>query len=216
MFFVSHRDLPKDKRATYLRPVARIRNKKQEKYRVRFTVGGNLIQYPGDVSTPTADPTTAKLLFNSVLSTPDAKFMTTDIKDYYLNTPMDEYEYMRIPVEIIPACILEQHKLAPLVHNGYVLVEIRKARYVQAKRTPDLFTHADRPIIFSLVVDDFGVQYTGREHAQYLADTLESLYTSTTEWPGTRYLGLTLDWDYDNRTVDMCIPGYIPRALTKF
>jgi hypothetical protein len=38
------------------------------------------------------------------------------------------------------------------------------SRCVQAKRTPGLFTHADRPIIFSLVVDDFGVQYAGREH----------------------------------------------------
>jgi hypothetical protein len=160
--------------------------------------------------------------------------MTIDIKDFHLNTPMDEYEYIRIPVKVIPDCIMKQYKLAPLVHNGYVLVEIRKCMcglpqsgklandrlvvhlaksgHVHAKRTIGSFTHM---IIFSLVEDDFGVQYTGQEHAQHLADTLESLYTITTEWPGTRYLGLTLDWDYEARTVDMSMPGYIAQALTK-
>jgi hypothetical protein len=59
--------------------------------------------------------------------------------------------------------------------------------------------------------DDFGVQYTGYEHAQRLANALESLYTITTEW-----FGLTLDWDYEARTVDMSMPGYIAQALTKF
>jgi hypothetical protein len=57
---------------------------------VRFTVGGDKIDYAGDSSTKTADLTTAKCLFNSVLSAPEAKFMTMDIKDFYLNTPMVE------------------------------------------------------------------------------------------------------------------------------
>jgi hypothetical protein len=56
----------------------------------------------------------------------------------------------------------------------------------------------------SLVVDaDFGVQYTSREHA-HQATALESLiYTITAEWDGERYLGLTLKWDYNARTLDM-------------
>jgi hypothetical protein len=49
---------------------------------VRFTVGGDLIDYPGEVSTKMASLTTAKLLFNSVISTPGAKFMTMDIKGF--------------------------------------------------------------------------------------------------------------------------------------
>jgi hypothetical protein len=57
-------------------------------------VGGNLIDYPGDVSTKTADLTTAKILFNRILSTPKAKFMGIDLKNFYLNTPLDCYEYM--------------------------------------------------------------------------------------------------------------------------
>ena len=33
--------------------------------------------------------TTAKLLFNSIISTPNAKFMGINIKDFYLNTEME-------------------------------------------------------------------------------------------------------------------------------
>jgi hypothetical protein len=55
-------------------------------------MGGNLINYPGDCGTPTADLLTVKLLFNSVISTPQAKFMCIDIKDFYLCTPMECYE----------------------------------------------------------------------------------------------------------------------------
>jgi hypothetical protein len=52
----------------------------KEPNRTRLTVGGNLIDYPGDVSTPTADTTTAKLVINSTISTPQAKYMCGDIK----------------------------------------------------------------------------------------------------------------------------------------
>ena len=68
--------------ATYLRVVVADRPRKKNPHRVRFTVGGDQINYPGDVSTKTAGLATAKILFNSVISTNDAKFMTTDIKDF--------------------------------------------------------------------------------------------------------------------------------------
>ena len=92
-------------------------------------MGGNLIDYPGDVSTPTADTTTAKLVINSTISTPHAKFMCGDIKDFYLGTPMERYEYMRLPIALIPTEIIEAYNLLPLVHNGYVYIEIRRGMY---------------------------------------------------------------------------------------
>jgi hypothetical protein len=111
---------------------ARLRNyrpQKAEPERIHFTVGGDCIDYKGKVSTPTAVLTTVKLLLNSVISTPNAKFMTADIKDFYLNMPMNCYEYMRIPTKDIPASIMEQYNLEPLVHNNHVLVKIRKGMY---------------------------------------------------------------------------------------
>lgn len=43
---------------------------------------------------------------------------------------MARYEYMRIPVWAIPECMMEQYyNLAPLIHDGHVLVEIHKGMY---------------------------------------------------------------------------------------
>ena len=72
-------------------------------------VGGDRINYPGDVATKTADITTTKLLLNSVVSTPNAKFMTLDVKNFYLNTPLKRYEYLRILINLIPEEVIQQY-----------------------------------------------------------------------------------------------------------
>jgi hypothetical protein len=51
IFFIPRQDVPKGKIVTYGRFVVDIRPNKSEVHRVRLTVGGNLIQYQGDVST---------------------------------------------------------------------------------------------------------------------------------------------------------------------
>ena len=43
-----------------------------------------------------------------------------------------------------------------------------------------------------------------------------SLYTISLDWSGSLCCSLTLAWDYDNRTVDVYMPGYIEEALHKF
>ena len=125
--FIHKREIPKGKRPTYARFVCDIRPHKTEKYRVRMTVGGNLIEYPFSVYTRTTDIVTAKILFNSVLSTPGAKFLTMDIKNYYLNTPMDMPEYMKIHISLIPEEIMKEYNLHDYVDNdGFVYMEILK------------------------------------------------------------------------------------------
>jgi hypothetical protein len=113
----------------YSRFVASERPYKVESKRVRLMVGGNQIDYLGQVSTPTAGITTVKLLFNSVISTPNARLTVFDLKDFYLGTPMERYDYMRIPLSAIPQSIIEQYALLKYVHNGHVLVEISKGMY---------------------------------------------------------------------------------------
>jgi hypothetical protein len=83
------------------------RPQKEEPNRTRLTVGGNLIEYPGDVSTPTADTTTAKMVVESTILTPNAEFMCADIKDFYIQTPMARYKYMRLPIALVPLEIVE-------------------------------------------------------------------------------------------------------------
>jgi hypothetical protein len=127
--FRKHSNLLPGRKATYVHIVVNICPQKAELHRLCYTVGGNLIEYSGNASTPTANITTLKLVINSMLSAPAATYSCFNISNFYLNTPMKGYEYMRIPVWAIPACIMEQDNLAPLVQNRSVLVEIRKGMY---------------------------------------------------------------------------------------
>ena len=76
IFFIPKEKVPAGRTVTYGIIVAEIRPQKAETHRTRLTVGGNLIHFPGDVTTPTADIITAKLISNGVLSTKDSKFMS--------------------------------------------------------------------------------------------------------------------------------------------
>ena len=88
---------------------------------------------------------------------------------------MERYKYMRIPIDIIPPDIFEMYELQNLVHNGYVVVEIRKEYgYHECAQTPGLFKHKERPIMFTLVVDDFGIKSVGKEHAMHLYACIKS------------------------------------------
>ena len=84
---------------------------KAEPNRTRFTIERDKINYPGDCGTPTADLLTVKLLLNSVVSTPNAMFMTMDIKFFHLNNPLKQYEYLRLKIDNIPEDVQLQYKL---------------------------------------------------------------------------------------------------------
>ena len=86
--FIRKEDVPKDRQkdVTYGQFMCTVQPEKAEKNRTRFTVGGDRINYPGKVATPTADMLVAKMLLNSVVSTKGAKFMTLDISNFYLMT----------------------------------------------------------------------------------------------------------------------------------
>ncbi len=64
------------------------RENKEEKERVRLTVGGDWIDNLGEVSTPMGNLLMVKLILNSVISNPQARWMTIDIKNFYPNTPL--------------------------------------------------------------------------------------------------------------------------------
>ena len=62
IYFINVKDIPPDRVATYLRVVSAYRPEKAKPHRIRWTAGGDKIDYPFDVSTKTADLTTVKLL----------------------------------------------------------------------------------------------------------------------------------------------------------
>jgi hypothetical protein len=49
----------------------------------------------------------------------------------------------------------------------------------------------------TLVVDNFGVKYIGEKHALHLEQTLKEIYKITVKWDRGQYIGITLDWDYN-------------------
>ena len=67
---------------------------KTKKNRTRVTVGGDRIHCDYEISAPTCSLQTIKLLWNSVLSTPGAKYFTMDISDFYLGSPLGKPEYL--------------------------------------------------------------------------------------------------------------------------
>jgi hypothetical protein len=79
-FFIKLTNILKDRKITYSNIVCDYKPHKKEMERVRLTVGGDILDYSGNVATSTADITTFKILINSTLSTEDAAMMMMEIK----------------------------------------------------------------------------------------------------------------------------------------
>jgi hypothetical protein len=192
---------------------------KEEKEHTRLTTGGDRINYPDDCRTPTADMTLFKILINSILSTPNAKCIMMDIKDFYLRTPMKRPEYMQLKITDIPEEIIEQYKLkSSATPDGYIYCEITRGMYglpqaaiiaqellekqlaeygyYQSKIINRSWKHKTRPICFCLVVDDFAVKYVNREDANHLINTIRKYFPMTVDEEATKYIGLTIEWEY--------------------
>ena len=106
-FFFMHRTaIPACRTVTYSQLVASIRSHKTKTHRVRVTIGGNKLELPGNTTTNCASLTTTKCLLNSTISTPGARFITLDIKNFYYNTPMGQYKYMKISLALLPEDII--------------------------------------------------------------------------------------------------------------
>ena len=71
-----------------------------------------------------------------------------------------------------------------------------------------------------LLVDDFGIEYVGKEHALHLLKTLEKNYNITTDWKGTKFSGTNLAWNYHahhaDRTCRISMKDSINKVLLKY
>eukprot|EP00804_Cyclotella_cryptica_P002988 CCRYP_005998-RA/>CCRYP_005998-RA protein AED:0.39 eAED:0.39 QI:0/0/0/1/1/1/2/0/315 len=104
---------------------------------------------------------------------------------------------------------------AGLIANKLLEKRLNKHGYHKSTLVSSLWKHTWRPIWFTLVVDDFGVKYVGKEDALHLKSVLESYYPLSTDWTSNRF-GIRLDWDYRNRKVHLSMPGYKAKALKQF
>ena len=159
-----------------------------------------------------------KYLFNSVISTPVAKYLIADVKHFYLNNDLPEPKYMKLHIHIIPQEIIDKYALQKLVdENGWVYLEIVKGMYglKQAgiianmeltkhlnkfgyhpvQYTPGLWKHSTQAIIFTLFVDDFAIKSVSKQDAEHILQALRAKYTICTDWDASLYIGITLNWN---------------------
>jgi hypothetical protein len=97
IFVLTHKEIqliPTSQTVTYARIVVNFCPQKADPHQICITAGGSLINYPGELSMQTANLTTSKLMWSSVLSMEGAKYMYLDIKNLYLTAPLDCFEYI--------------------------------------------------------------------------------------------------------------------------
>jgi hypothetical protein len=116
---------------------------------------------------------------------------------------------MVINLSSLPQETIEKYDLIELAQDGKVYIEIQKGMYrlpqagiltnkllqrnlvkdsyQPTPHTHGLWTHDTHPISFSLVLDDFGVNYVGREHAEHLMACIRKNYSISSDWNGAAY-----------------------------
>ena len=85
LFVLGHeqiKNISSDRTVTYAKIIVNFQPQKAYPNQVHITAGSNLITYPGELTTRTADLTTSNVLWNSVISTKGAKFAEEDIKNF--------------------------------------------------------------------------------------------------------------------------------------
>jgi hypothetical protein len=93
-------------------------------------VEGDRINDPGAVATPAANMCVAKLLFTSVISAKGARFMTTDISDFYLITPLKCPVFIHISINSIPEETIIEYKIRENVDSkGMVYIQANQGMY---------------------------------------------------------------------------------------
>jgi hypothetical protein len=107
---------------------------------------------------------------------------------------------------------------AGIIAQELLTERLAKHGYHQSKIIPGLWMHETRSTTFTLVVvvDDFAIKIMSKNNADHLINVLEKNYTITVDREATKYIGLTIECDYENGKVHMHMLGYLAKAMTRF
>ena len=108
-----------------------------------------------------------------------------------------------------------------LLQAGLLLKQLpeqifEKQEYAQSRFTPVFLKHRWIPLVFKLVVNDSRVKNIGKKHTTHIIEVPKEHYEILEDWEGSKYWGLTLDWDYKNKKVHLSMPGYVDKELQRF
>jgi hypothetical protein len=231
-------DIPADRIITYVNPVCveKQNDDGSMKFRTRLTIGGDRIAYPFDTTAVTAEMESLKILLNCMISE-HANWSTMDLTDFYLGTDLPHPEYIRIPLRLIPANVIDFYDLQPFISGSALFCSIHKTHYglpqagaLSQQRlfrhlaahgyhpipsSPSVFRNRTGTIRFTLVVDDFAVVWTDRECMDHFIHTLTELYQVKVNWLGSKYLGMDITINRDKHHVTLSMPGYVDKLLRK-
>jgi hypothetical protein len=73
----------------------------------------------------------------------------------------------------------------------------------------------DGTIRFTLVVDDFAVLWTNQNSMKHFVHTLTELFQVKISWLGSKYLGMDIAINRQQRHVTLTIHGYVDKLLRK-
>ena len=88
--------------------------------------------------------------------------------------------------------------------------------YHLVKHTPGLWFHNNKKTLFSLMVNDFCVQYFSTEDSDHVLNALGTKYIITVDMEATVYIGIKLTLDYVHKTVTLSIASHVHKSLHRF
>ena len=181
--FIRRTEVPQGRDVTYATFMCDVKPLKKETHRVRITVGGDRLSCPDDTGSPTANMLETKILVNSTISDTKhgARLLSADIVYYFLASPMERKEYMKVRLKYFPDDIQIRYNLRDIAtEDGYVYIAIEKGMYglknaailaydnlkinlgrfgyYPVKGTVGIWAHATQRTKFCVCVDDLGSQ----------------------------------------------------------
>ena len=207
--------------------------------RVRSVLGGDRLTATGPTRCNVAETVLIKAFYNSVVSD-RADYSTADIANFYYGTPLpdNEHVYASVPLSSFSDTILDEYHLRHFIHNGQILLKFLKtipglpnagilskqrvdkifaARgYIEDELVPCVYSHANNTL-FVLVVDDMAIKYHGHAARQHLLDTLtDAGYGLTLNDKGTKFVGLTVNYQRSAGKLTISMPDYAEKVLKRF
>jgi hypothetical protein len=182
----------------------------------------------------------SKLIINSTISDADkgARFLTADLKDHFLASPMETAEFMRMKCKCFPEAIRQQCNLGGFVSpDGHICIKIKKgmhglkqvAMLAHKHLVNQLAPHGHHPCSFTtglwqhdtcltkfcLCVDNFGAKCFWSADADHLLTTLRKCYKISVDMAGTDCCGLSIKWNHPQKCVDISMPGCVASTLER-
>jgi hypothetical protein len=175
-------------------------------------------------------------MLNSVILCKGAQFSTINIKNFYLDTPMVDPEYVCIKITDIPKEFILEYDLAGKeVHNGWIYFEIQCGCYslcqagilannllcgrlenegsYKAATTPGLWKQKWQPIQFSLTVNDFCMEYVCIKYFNHLLVVLQQYHQVQINMAGNKIAGLNAQWVFPSKRVPINMKSYVNDLL---